>query len=152
VKRIFLDTNIVLDILLQRDLFYADAAAIWLKIESNELEGLVSLQSLGTIFYLLRKSTDTPTARKALQTMCRVLEIADSPARAGHMALQSTQPDFEDALQYAIAVLAKAECLITRNASDFPKRGKIPVLSPEEFLRNRDNPIYGENFLKKPAE
>jgi hypothetical protein len=51
------------------------------------------------------------------------------------MALQSTQPDFEDALQYAIAVLAKTECLITRNSSDFPKRGKVPVLTPEEFLR-----------------
>jgi predicted nucleic acid-binding protein len=139
VKRIFLDTNIVLDILLQREPFYANAAAIWLKIESNEMEGLVSLQSLGTIFCLLRKRMDTPTARKALQTMCRVVEIADSPAQAGHMALQSMQPDFEDALQYAIAVLAKAECLITRNSSDFPKRGKVPVLTPEEFLRKQQD-------------
>ena len=80
MKRVFLDTNIILDIFLQRDPFYADAAAIWLKIESNELEGLVSLQSLGTIFYLLRKRMDTQTARKALQTMCRVVKIADSPA------------------------------------------------------------------------
>jgi predicted nucleic acid-binding protein len=135
VKRIFLDTNIILDILLQRDPFYANAAALWLKIESHELEGLVSLQSLGTIFYLLRKHMDTPTARKALQTMCRVVKIADSPAQAGLIALQSTQPDFEDALQYAIAVLAEAQFLITRNSSDFPKRGKIPVLTPEEFLR-----------------
>lgn len=139
MKRIFLDTNIVLDILLQRDPFYADAAAIWLKIESNELEALISLQSLGTIFYLLRKHMDTPSARKALQTICRVVNIADSPAQAGHMALQSTQPDFEDALQYAIAVLAKVECLITRNAADFPKRGKVPVLTPEEFLRKKRN-------------
>jgi predicted nucleic acid-binding protein len=134
VKRLFLDTNIILDIFLQREPFYANAAAIWLKIESNELEGLVSLQSLGTIFYLLRKRTDTPTARKSLKTLCRVVKIADSPSQAGYMALQSTQPDFEDALQYAIAVFAKADCLITRNSSDFPKRGKIPVFTPEEFL------------------
>ena len=137
MKRVFLDTNIILDIFLQRDPFYADAAAIWLKIESNELEGLVSLQSLGTIFYLLRKRMDTQTARKALQTMCRVVKIADSSAQAGRMALQSSQPDFEDALQYAIAVLAKVECLITRNSSDFPKRGKVSVLAPEEFLRKQ---------------
>ena len=52
---------------------------------------------------------------------------------------KSKQPDFEVALQYAIAGLAKAECLITRNASDFPKRGKIPVLAPEEFLRKQDD-------------
>jgi predicted nucleic acid-binding protein len=137
VKRIFLDTNIVLDIFLQRDPFYADAAAIWLKIESNELEGFVSLQSLETVFYLLRKCTNVLMARKSLQTMCRVVKIADSPAQTGYMALQSTQSDFEDALQYAIAVLAKAECLITRNISDFPKRGQVPVLTPEDFLRKQ---------------
>jgi predicted nucleic acid-binding protein len=137
VKRIFLDTNILLDILLQRDPFYANAAEIWLGIESGTFEGLVSLPSLGTIFYLLRKQTDGVTARKALKTICRVLHIADCPAKAGHMALRSPQSDFEDALQYAMAVQAKADCLITRNPSDFPKRGKVVVLTPEEFLRNK---------------
>jgi predicted nucleic acid-binding protein len=134
MKCIFLDTNFILDILLRRDPFYAAAAAIWLKIESHELEGMVSLQSLGTIFYLLRKQAGAQSARKAVHTICRVVKIADSPARAGHMALQSSQSDFEDALQYAIASISKAECLITRNISDFPKRGKIPVLTPQEFL------------------
>jgi predicted nucleic acid-binding protein len=134
VKRIFLDTNILLDILMRRNPFYANSAALWLKIESHELEGLVSLLSLGTIFYLLRKQTDTATARKALKTICKVLQIADSPAQAGYMALQSPQSDFEDALQYAMAALAKVDCLITRNPSDFPKRGKVLVLTPEDFL------------------
>ena len=137
MKRIFLDTNIILDILLRRDPFYVDAAKIWLMIESRALQGLVSLQSLGTIFYLLRKRTDTPTARQALKTICRVVQIADSPAQAGQMALRSGQPDFEDALQYAIAALAKADCGITRNPSDFPRRGKLRVLTPEEFLRKQ---------------
>ena len=74
-------------------------------------------------------------ARQAVSTICRVLQVADSPGQAGHMALQSHMADFEDALQYAIATLAGADCLVTRNPSDFPKRGKVPVLTPEEFLK-----------------
>ena len=135
MKKVFLDTNILLDILLKRDPFYADAAQIWLKIESREMQGLVSLQSLGTIFYLVQKRTDADTARRAVHTICRVLQVVDSPGQAGHMALQSHMTDFEDALQYAIATLAAADCLVTRNTSDFPKRGKVPVLTPEEFLK-----------------
>ena len=135
MKRVFLDTNVLLDILLKREPFYGAAAKLWLKIESRELDGLVSLVSLGTIFYLVRKRADSNTARHALNTMCRVLQIVDCPGQAGHMALQSRMADFEDALQYAIAVLAGADCVVTRNASDFPKRGKVPVLTPEEFLK-----------------
>lgn len=135
MKRVFLDTNILLDILLRRDPFYATAATIWLKFESREMQGLVSLQSLGTVFYLVQKRTDADTARQAVHTICRVLQIVDSPGQAGHMALQSHMADFEDALQYAVATLAGADCIVTRNASDFPKRGKIPVLTPEEFLK-----------------
>jgi len=134
LKRVFLDTNVLLDIILKRDPFYAAAAKLWLKIESRELEGLVSLLSLGTIFYLVQKSADAKTGRQAVNTMCRVLQIVDSPGQAGHMALHSRMTDFEDALQYAVATLAEADCIVTRNPSDFPKRGKVQVLTPEEFL------------------
>jgi len=135
LKRVFLDTNVLLDILLRRDPFYAPAAKIWLRVESRELEGLVSLPSLGAIFCLVRKRADPNTARQALRTICRVLQVVGSPGQAGHMALQSRMPDFENALQYAIARLAGADCLVTRNSSDFPKRGKVPALTPEEFLK-----------------
>lgn len=135
MKRVFLDTNVLLDILLKRDPFYVAAAKIWMKAESQEMQGLVSLQSLGTIFYLVRKRADADTARQAVGTICRVLQVADSPGQAGRMALQSHMSDFEDALQYAIAVLAEADCVVTRNPSDFPKHGKVPVLTPEEFLK-----------------
>lgn len=101
------------------------------------MEGIVSLVSLGTIFHLVRKRTDANTARQALNRICQVLRIADGPGQAAHMALQSHMPDFEDALQYALATLAGADCLVTRNPSDFPKRGKVPVLTPEEFLKSQ---------------
>jgi predicted nucleic acid-binding protein len=135
LKRVFFDTNVLLDILLRRDPFYVAASQIWLKVESGELEGLVSLPSLGTIFYLVRKRSDLNTARQALSTICRVLQVADCPSQAGRMALQSHMPDFEDALQYAIATLGGADCFLTRNPSDFPRHGKVPVLTPEELLK-----------------
>ena len=135
MKRVFLDTNVLLDILLRRNPFYAAAAKLWLKVESRELAGIVSLPTLGTIFYLVRKRADLNTARQALDTICRVLQIVDSPAKVGHMALHSRMTDFEDALQYFTATLAGADCVVTRNPSDFPKRGKVPVLTPEELLK-----------------
>ena len=137
MKKVFLDTNILLDILLRREPFFADAADLWLRIESGELEGMVSLPSLATVFYLVRKRSDAANARQALQTICGVLRIADSPGEAGHRAVQSSMADFEDALQYAIAMMCGADCLITRNPSDFPRRGKLPVFTPEEFLKRR---------------
>ena len=99
------------------------------------MTGYVSLPSLATIFYLVRKSADTMTARQALRTIGKVLQIAASPGKAGHMALQSHMSDFEDALQYAIATLAGADWLITRKPSDFPRRGTPPIFTPEEFLK-----------------
>ena len=137
MKKVFLDTNVLLDIILQREPFFIDAANLWLKIESGELKGFVSLPSLATLFYLVRKNSDAATARQAIETMCRVVQIADSPGEAGHMAIQSQVPDFEDALQYAIAVLCGVDCLITRDLAGFPKRGKLPVLTPREFLAGR---------------
>ena len=135
MKRVLFDTNVLLDILLKRDPFYAVAAELWLRIESGDIEGLVSLPSLATIFYVVGRCVDEKTARQALNTMCRTLRIAEGPAEAGHMALRSRQPDFEDALQYAIAVLAKADCLVTRNPSDFPKHGRLPVMTPDKLLQ-----------------
>ena len=135
MKRVLLDTNVLLDILLKRHPFYAAAAKLWLKVESGEIEGLVTLPSLGTVFYLVRKGADVNSARQAVHTICRVLQIADGPSEAGRMALRSRMSDFEDAIQYAVAVLAGADCLVTRNPSDFPRRGKVPVLTPDEFLK-----------------
>lgn len=134
MKRLFLDTNVLLDIILKRDPFYASAARLWLKVEAREVEGMVSLLSLGTIFYLVRKRTDAHAAREAIRTICRVLRVVDSPGRAANAALESRMSDFEDALQYSVASLSGADCLVTRNASDFPRHGNVAVLTPDEFL------------------
>ena len=136
MRRIFWDTNVLLDILLRREPFFSSAADVWLRTEAGELEGLVSIPSLTTVFYLIHKSTDRRTARSALRTLCRVLHVVGSPAEVASLALESPRKDFEDAVQYHTAVLAGADCVMTRNPRDFPsaREGGIPVLTPEEFL------------------
>jgi len=136
VRRIFWDTNVLLDILLRREPFFASAAELWLKTEAGELEGLVSIPSLTTIFYLIQRSADRRTARSALRTLCRVLDVVGSPAEVAALALDGGRKDFEDAVQYHTAVLAGADCVVTRNPRDFPsaREGGIPVLTPEELL------------------
>ncbi len=137
MKRVFWDTNALLDILLRREPFFASTAQVWLKTEAGELEGMVSIPSLTTVFYLIEKSADRRTARSAVRTLCRVLQAVDSPAKAARLALESRQRDFEDAVQYHTARLAGADCVMTRNVRDFLRgqEGGIPVLTPEELLR-----------------
>lgn len=137
MKQVFWDTNVLLDILLRREPFFAPAAAVWLKTESGELEGQVSIPSLTTVFYLVRKCADRKTARSALQAICRVFRVVGSPSEVAHLALESGRKDFEDAVQYHTAALAGADCVITRNPRHFPRvnEGGPSVLTPEEFLR-----------------
>jgi predicted nucleic acid-binding protein len=138
VKRVFWDTNVLLDILLRREPFFAPAADVWLRTEVGALEGCVSIPSLVTISYVVRRCADRKTARTALQTICRVFRIVDSPAEVAGLALQSGWKDFEDAVQYHTAALAGADCVMTRNPRDFLRagEGRPGILTPEEFLRS----------------
>ena len=137
MKRIFWDTNVLLDILLQRALFFAPAAEVWLKTESGELEGQVSITSLTTVSYLVQKCVDRKAASSALHTICRVFRVVGAPAEVARLALDSGWKDFEDAVQYHTAALAGADCVVTRNPRDFPRAGASGplVLTPEELLR-----------------
>ena len=137
MNQVFWDTNVLLDILLRREPFFAPAADVWLKTESGEIEGQVSIPSLTTVFYLVRRCAHRKTARSALHTLCRVFRVVGSPAEVARLALESGRKDFEDAVQYHTAALAGADCVMTRNPRVFPRSGEggPPVLTPEEFLR-----------------
>ncbi len=136
MKKVYWDTNVMLDILLEREKFFESAARLWLMVENKEIFGIVSPLSMTTLEFILSRNIDEKTAKKALLTIAGIFEICDVSANAATLALNSKLKDFEDAVQYYSALEAKADFIITRNIKDFPskKAREIEVLTPDEFL------------------
>ncbi len=131
--RVFLDTNVLLDVLRDRAPFAEAARRVWLLAEQRQITGLVSAISFSNIFYILRRFTDAETALASL----RLLRASFTPVACDtavlDQALASALPDFEDAIQVVCALHADADCILTRDTAHF--RGvALPVLSPEQFL------------------
>jgi predicted nucleic acid-binding protein len=131
--RIFVDTNLLLDVLAKRDPFYPAAARIWTLAETGACEALVSAISFNNVYYIVRKARDATAARRALVLLRDVFASVAPDQRILNQAIDSDIPDFEDAIQFYSALHARADYLLTRNVGDFPA-GILPILAPEEFL------------------
>ena len=138
-KRLFWDTNVLLDVFLRREPFFPAAAKLWLKVENGECEGLVSIPSLVIIEYVARKAVGRRKVFQLLNTIVQLFNVVGSPPQVAALALESGWKDFEDAVQYQIAVSANADYLITRNTRHFPisPSWKPQVVTPETFLSLR---------------
>lgn len=138
MKKVLCDINFILDIFLKRQPFYESAARLFRKIEDKELKGCLCASSFPTLFYLLSKEINRSAAMKVLEKIRIVFDVAAVDEKVIDLSLVSDFKDFEDAIQYYSAVTAKADCIITRNKSDYTD-DKIPVLTSEEFLALFDN-------------
>jgi predicted nucleic acid-binding protein len=131
--KVFLDTNILLDVLARRNPFFANAGKIWTMAEHGELEAFVSAFSFNNIYYIIRKAEGKAKAQKALKLLRDVFTSVAPDRQIMDQAMDSDLDDFEDAVQYFSAGRVHAKYLITRNPQDFPSDG-LPVISPEEFV------------------
>ena len=109
-------------------------AAVWSLAEKGNVDGLVSAVSYTTVFYMMRRWSGREAAAKAVRLLRDSFGLAVCDSFVINRAIDSDLPDFEDAVQYFSALHAEADCIITRNAPDFPRRPALPVLSPAEFL------------------
>jgi len=131
--RVFVDTNVLMDVLARREPFYADAARIWSLAERGRIEALVSAISYNNIYYVIRRASSRRSAEKALRLIRDVFAAVPLSVQILNQAIDSGFEDFEDAIQFYSALHADAECLITRDASHFPAE-ELPVLPPAGFL------------------
>jgi predicted nucleic acid-binding protein len=132
--RVFVDTNILLDVLAKRHPFFADSAAIWTLAETGKIEGLVSAVSFTNIFYVVRKLADAKTALRMLVLLRDSFHAVACDHQIVSQAIDSGIKDFEDAVQYHSALHAGADCIVSRNPDHFPRTMDCPVVSPAEFL------------------
>lgn len=132
--KLFVDTNILMDVFAERVPFYTDASRIWTLAEQGRVDGLVSAVSFTTVYDLVDRWVNADSAREAVVLLRDALTAVACDAKVINHAIDAALPDFEDAVQYFCALHAGAECILTRNVRDFPGQPEIPVLSPREFL------------------
>jgi predicted nucleic acid-binding protein len=147
--RVLIDTNIILDALLEREPFVREAEALFEAIESRQIEGYVTATTLTDIFYIVRKSRGVPTAKQAVSRILAGMEICTVDRSILEAAISSNLPDFEDAVQVACALNENLDAIITkspqtpegtsgvtvtRDSQDFAD-ATLPILSAGELLQ-----------------
>lgn len=140
IKRVFLDTDILLDVALARQPFFKASKMVLAMAENNLVIGHLSSNGIANIYYVLRKAGGDENARTFLSRITKYLTVTAINHQNVLEALKSRFSDFEDALQNFSAVENQCEYIITRNIQDY-KESKIKVILPEEFIK-----LYQEDF------
>jgi predicted nucleic acid-binding protein len=141
--RLFLDTNVVLDVLADRKPYANDAAIVLSVIESGEAEGFIAAHTATTLFYLLERDLGLRRAKSALTDLLKLVEVvAVDHDRLLH-AMAMNWEDFEDAVQAACAAKAEVDYFVTRNPSDFSD-SDLEIISPAELVATLVKPNVAE--------
>jgi predicted nucleic acid-binding protein len=130
---VFLDTNVLMDVLLDREPFVVDAQQVWLLVERGKVRGLVSAISFPNVYYVVRKLSGLRQARRATVMLRDVFTPVAFDEQILHQAIDAGFKDFEAAIQYFSALRADADCIVSRNPKHF-RAADLLVLTPSEFL------------------
>ena len=134
MKKLFIDTNIVIDLLAKREPFYAQAATLFSMADRGKIKLFVSALSFANTNYILLREMKAETARLILRKLKLLVEVTDLNEKILELALNDSDfKDFEDAIQYYSSIENDIDVIITRNLKDF-KRSKIPVLTADQCL------------------
>jgi predicted nucleic acid-binding protein len=131
--RAIVDTNVVLDVLLDREPFVQPAVEVFRLAEESRIVAFICATTVKTIDYLLVKSLQKPKARDALHRLISLFEIATVNRPVIERALVSKILDFEDAVLNEAAQMAGADFVITRDTKDFVG-STLKVCDPNEFI------------------
>jgi predicted nucleic acid-binding protein len=130
MKRVLVDVNVVLDVLLDRQPHVEGSAAVWAAIETGASEGMLAAHAVTTIHYLIRKELGAARARETLSAILRVFGVAAVDGPVIQEALGLSMSDFEDSVTAAAARLAGCDSIVTRDPKGF-RGSPIRPLTPE---------------------
>lgn len=131
--RVMFDTNVVLDLLLDRAPFADDAETLFGFVEEGRLQGYLCATTLTTLHYLAAKVVGSAKAREQLQTLLALFEIAPVTRSVLEEALADDCRDFEDAVLCRAAIHVGTERIVTRNPADF-RTCTLLIVSPRELV------------------
>jgi predicted nucleic acid-binding protein len=135
MTKLFLDTNIILDLLAYRMPFYTEAGELFSLADKKKVELYVSSLCFADANYILSRQNPEMEVRKILRKLKVLVNVLPLDNKITDLALNSEFRDFEDAIQYFTAIENDQDIIITRNQSDF-KYSKIPVMTAGEFLKS----------------
>jgi len=130
---ILFDTNVVLDVLLDREPFAVDAAFLLSQVEQSKISGFLCATTVTTIHYLIAKAIGPQKAVRHIQSILSLFIIAPVNRVVLEQALTDSFTDFEDAVLHASACHAGVQSIVTRNVRDFNK-AILPVFTPAELI------------------
>ncbi len=136
MQRLYIDTNVMLDFLDEREPFYEPIATIITLADRKKVKLIVSPISFATIYYLLKKFSGVTAVIEKLRKFKMLCEVCIINEAIVDRSLVSSFSDFEDALQYYSALEARCHVIITRNGKDF-KNSALPVMTASEYLKSR---------------
>ncbi|MCM1182023.1 MAG: PIN domain-containing protein [Roseburia sp.] len=132
---VLVDTNILVDVIADREPYAEAAKKIVEKCAAREITGIMAAHSISNLFYILRKNFSREERRSLLKNLCSVFCISDLNEKKIVAALDNDAfSDFEDGLQEECAVEAMADYIVTRNPNDFIN-SRVKVLQPTELLK-----------------
>ncbi|HPT69504.1 MAG TPA: PIN domain-containing protein [Syntrophomonas sp.] len=132
-KKVFVDTDIIYDLLGKRDPFYLAAAQLFSLADEGEIQIYISALSLANIHYLISKQRSAEEAKEILRKFKVLVHVAPLNDKIIDLALNSGFSDFEDAIQYYSALQNEIEILLTRNLKDY-RSAQITVLTAQDFI------------------
>lgn len=133
MKRLLLDVDVLLDVLLDRDPWVESAAALWAAVEAGKARAFIPAHGVTTIHHLMRKGRGSAFADRGVSDLLSVFAVArvDEPVLKAALALRL--PDFEDAVCAAAGAAVRCDILVTRDAGGF-RGSPVEVVSPGEAL------------------
>lgn len=131
--RVIVDTNVVLDVLLDREPFVKASVDVFCLVEESRIEAFLCATTITTIDYLLTQSLPVSKVRDTLRRLISLFEIATVNRPVIERALGSKIRDFEDAVLDESGQMAGVDSVVTRNTKDFAG-SVLKVFDPNEFL------------------
>ena len=131
--RVMIDTNVLLDVMLEREPFLKDSEFFLRLCEEKKIDGVVSASCLKDIFYLVRRHTGSKEdAYRVIGKILDIVSVASVTQDDIMSAFQSRAKDFEDAVVVYSAISNQCHCIVTRNVSDYEDFG-IEAIEPSFF-------------------
>ena len=138
--KVLIDTNVIVDVALEREPFYAESDRILTFVEEGQIQGYVSASTFSDLYYIIRRDKGrdwTLDFLRQLATFCQVATVDNSVIS---IALTCNFKDFEDAIQYSTAVINLIDAIVTRNPRDFPVNTPRIVTPNQLILELTDSP------------
>jgi predicted nucleic acid-binding protein len=147
--KLFFGIDVVLDVILRREPWAAEAALLLIEVEEKRADGFIANDTVSTVHYIVAKARDSKAAATAVTDLLRIVSIVPLGDADFQQALVLELAQFEDAVQAAAALSIGADYLVTRNAKDF--RGiPIYVRSAGEVLALME-PAASGGTAERPA-